>query len=271
MPTVAIRLAAPILVAVLGLSTAGPAVADGLPAFDAPTLAQASADLATVVNGQRVAPGLVALQIDPDATALAATRAEVMASADTFAHAGPDGLTTFDAIRASGMTWFDAGEVIAWNTYRSEPDSTAQAAGAWLASPEHRSILLSGDYNYVGFGAAVSATGIRYYAGVFLKLPDRTAGWARPGSMTATVQDATRSRVTFRWTGGDTRLQVLTAGLRDFEVQLRLVGGAWQSAGITTHTSLTITLARGRVYQFRIRARDKVGNRSAWSSVSVRT
>ena len=117
----------------------------------------------------------------------------------------------------------------------------------------------------------MSSTGNRYYAGVFLKLPDRTAGWARAGRVSRTIVDASHSRVTVRWTGGDTRLQVLTAGLRDFQIQRRLAGGAWQSARITTHTSLSITLLRGRSYEFRVRSRDKAGNRSRWSSVSVRT
>ena len=271
MPTLIRRLAYPILAAVIGLSIAGPAAAAGLSAFDLPTLAQARTDLATLVNGQRVAHGLVALQVDSKATAMAVGRAETMASMDALGHAGPDGRTTFDAIRASGMTWFGAGEVIAWNTYPGEPESTGRAVADWLASTVHASITLSSDYNYVGFGAAVSATGNRYYAGVFLKLPDRTAGWAKAGRASATALDATRSRVTVRWTGGDTQLQVLTSGLRDFEAQRRLAGGAWQSGATTTHTSLSIALARGKTYEFRIRARDRAGNRSSWSSVSVRT
>ena len=202
---------------------------------------------------------------------MATSRAETMASVDALGHAGPDGLTTFDTIRASGMTWFGAGEVIAFNTYPAEPDSTNHAVSDWLASPDHVSILLSADYNYVGFAAAVSATGNRYYAGVFLKLPDRTPGWATAGRTTIAAVNATTSRVTVRWTGGDVRLQVLTAGLRDFEIQRRPAGGAWQSAGITTRLSVSFTLARGRSYEFRVRSRDRAGNRSPWSSVSVRT
>jgi uncharacterized protein YkwD len=256
--------------AVAGLS-AGPTRAAALSAFDVPTLALARADLASLVNEQRAAHGLVALRVDPKATAMAVSRAETMAAMDALGHAGPDGQTVFDAIRASGMTWFGAGEVVAFNTYPGEPESTDRAVADWLASATHASILLSTDYNYVGFGAAVSATGNRYYAGVFLKLPDRTAGWASAGKVTVTVAGSTQARLTVRWSGGDVRLQVLTAGLRDFEVQRRVAGGTWQSAGITTHTSLTVTVARGKTYEFRVRSRDKAGNRSAWSAVAVRT
>jgi hypothetical protein len=234
-------------------------------------LTVARADLTAAVNEQRIAHGLVALQVDPRATAMAVSRAETMASMDVLGHVGPDGRTVFDAIRATGMTWYGAGEVVAFNTYPGEPESTGQAVSGWLASPDHRAILLSNDYNYVGFAAAVSASGNRYYAGVFMKLPDRTPGWARAGRITASVVDAAKSKVTLRWTGGDTRLQVLTSGLRDFQLQRRLAGGAWQSVGVTTRTSLTVTLARGRSWEFRVRSRDKVGNRSAWSSVFIRT
>lgn len=275
MPTAVRRLAALAVSLVIGLSIAGlsarPAAAAGLPAFDVATLAVARADLAERINEQRVAHGLIALQIDSRATTMAITRAYTMASMDALDHAGPDGRTTFDTIRASGMTWFGAGEVIAFNTYPSEPESSGHALADWLASPEHVAILLSSDYNYVGFAAAVSATGNRYYAGVLLKLPDRTPGWAKAGRITVSAVSATTSRVAVRWTGGDTPLQVLTAGLRDFEVQRRVAGGAWASAGITTRTSLSFTLARGRSYEFRVRSRDRAGNRSPWSSVSVRT
>ena len=34
--------------------------------------------------------------------------------------------------------------------------------------------MVSTGYNYVGYGAAVSASGKMYYAGVFLKEPDET-------------------------------------------------------------------------------------------------
>lgn len=275
MPTFTRRLVPLVLTFALGTTitglTAGLASAATLPPFDVATLTVARADLTAGINEQRRAHGLVSLQVDPRATAMAVSRAETMASMDALGHAGPDGRTVFDAIRASGMTWYGAGEVIAFNTYPGEPESTGQAVSDWLASPVHTAIVLSADYNYVGFAAAVSASGNRYYAGVFMKLPDRTPGWAKAGKVSVSVVDAARSTVTVRWAGGDTRLQVLTAGLRDFEVQRRLAGGAWQSAGITTHTSLSVTVARGRSYEFRVRSRDRAGNRSPWSSVAVRT
>jgi uncharacterized protein YkwD len=261
-----------LLAGLLAVSIVGPAAAAELPTFDAQTLHQARSDLATLVNGQRVASGLIALQIDARAMAIAQTRADTMAATDVMSHEGPDGRTVFDAIKASGIDWYGAGEVLVWNNYPTESDSTSQAVSGWLGSPAHRSIILSNDYNYVGFGAAVSpATGNRYYAGVLLKAADRTGGWTRPGPTSVQVVDSSRARVSVSWTGSDTRLQVLTAGLRDFEVQHRVAGGAWTSLGMTVRTGMAIMVGRGQTHEFRFRAWDKAGNRGAWSALTVTT
>lgn len=270
MPTAARRLGALLFAGLLLASLAGPTVA-ALPAFDLATVTQAEADLTARVNAERLAQGLVILQADPDAMAIARKRAETMAATDLLSHDNPDGTDVFDAIAAAGIPWFGAGEVIVWNNWPAATDSTAQAFSAWMNSPSHRAILMSGDYNYVGFGAAASAvSGNRYYAGVLLKRTDRTAAWSKAGTSSTRVVDAARARVTVRWTGGDLRLQVLTAGLRDYEVQRRVVGGSWRSLGYRTGTSVTETLPRSRTYEYRIRARDKVGNRGPWTLIRIR-
>jgi uncharacterized protein YkwD len=269
MPAVVRRLAPIFLAGLMLASVAGPAAAS-LPPFDLSTLVQAEAALATQVNDQRKAQGLIALQIDPAVVAIARQRAETMAAADVLSHTNPDGSDVFDQIIAAGIPWFGAGEVIVWNSWPAATDSTAQAVSAWFGSAPHRSILLSTDFNYAGFGAAVSpVSGRRYYAGVLVKRTDRTAAWAKPGTTSQQVVDSTRAKVTVRWTGGDPRLQVLTAGLRDYEVQRRVLGGSWRSLGYRTTSSVTETLPRARTYEYRIRARDKVGNRSTWVVIRV--
>jgi uncharacterized protein YkwD len=268
-PSTVRRLGASAIAVLLLVSLAGPAAA-ALPSFDLTTLAQAEANLVTRVNTERSARGLVALQLDPAAAAIARQRAATMAANDLFSHTNPDGTDVFDAIVAAGIPWFGAGEVIVWNSWPSEADSTTQAVAAWFGSAPHASILLSSDFNYAGFGAAVSPiSGKRYYAGVILKRTDRTAAWAKVGTTSHRVVDASKVKVTVRWTGGDPRLQVLTAGLRDFEVQRRVLGGSWRALGYRTTTSVTETLPRNRTYEYRIRARDKAGNRGAWSTIKI--
>ena len=54
-----------------------------------------------------------------------------------------------------------------------------------MDSSGHKAIIMSKGYNYVGFGLAISPTsGKRYWAGVYLKGPDRTGAWAKLGSVT---------------------------------------------------------------------------------------
>jgi hypothetical protein len=98
-------------------------------------------------------------------------------------------------------------------------------------------------------------------------VPDRirVERWT-PGSRTRDQRTSRRGRI---WTGGDPLPQVLTAGVQDYEIQRRVVGGVWRALGLRTGTSVTETLPRARTYEYRIRARDKAGNIGAWTLVTV--
>jgi uncharacterized protein YkwD len=278
MVTSARRLVPLLFAGLLLAPTAGPVAADVMPLaaqarsnaqIDAAALLQDGVDLVTLTNSKRSALGLVALRADPALMAIARDRAGVMASNDVMSHREPDGTKVFDRMNDAGLTWYAAGEIIAWNRYPAEY-STAEAIRAWMASPGHRAIMVSTGYNYVGFGTAISASGRRYYAGVFAKRPDHTGPWARFGRTSMSTVDATHKRVTIRWSGGDTRLQVLTSGLRYFQVHWRRAGGAWQSWGTTTATGKSTTFVRGVTYEIRVRSRDRAGNWGTWRTISVR-
>lgn len=216
--------------------------------------------------------GLVALRWDSRIAALARARAEYMAATDKMSHAQADGSSVFDMISKSKITWYGAGEILAWNNAQELDYSVAMAVQGWMNSPTHRSILTSSGYNYVGFGMAVSPrTGIRYWAGVYLKGPDRTKGWAKVSTVSKTRIDARRVRVTIKWKGGDTKLQVLTSGLRYYQMQARRVGGSWKTYDTTTRTYIKRTWTRGKVYEFRVRSRDRAGHWSAWSIIKIKT
>jgi uncharacterized protein YkwD len=267
------RLIPVVLAGMLLVPLAGPAMADTIvrgpsgPVTDV-VLRQAELDLVTLTNSKRTARGLIAVRIDPDLMAIARTRAEVMAANDVMSHTEPNGQNVFDRIRDAGLTWYGAGEIIAWNNYPTEY-SAAEAIQAWMDSPGHREIMLSTGYNYVGYGAAESASGKMYYAGVFIKEPDETGAWAKFRTISKQVVSASKVRVTIRWSGGDTRLQVLTAGFRYFQVQRRRVGGTWYSWGTTTATSRSITWLRAYDREVRVRARDKAGNWGSWRVIRI--
>ena len=172
----------------------------------------------------------------------------------------------------AGITWYGAGEIIAWNTASDLAYSTGMAVQGWMDSAPHKAILLSKDYNYVGFGLAVSpTTGKRYWAGVYMKGPDRTAAWVKLAGVKTSVVSSTSMKVEITWSGGDSRLQVLTSGLKYYQMQKRRVGGEWYTYDPQTSTTLSRGWARGATWEFRIRARDKVGNWGPWITTTVKT
>jgi uncharacterized protein YkwD len=219
-----------------------------------------------LTNRRRVDRGLIRLRLDTRLTKLARDRAEYMARTGEFSHTQSGGTTVFDMITDSSIRWYAAGEIIAWNTAGPLDYSAEFAVKGWMGSSSHRAILLSDDYNYVAFGMAVSANGTRYWAGVYLRGPDRTAPWAKAGSWRKVNLDSTYARVLVRWSGGDVRLQVLTSGLRYYQTQRRRDGGAWYDYGTTTSSYLVRRWMRGHRYEFRVRARDRAGNWSGWST-----
>jgi uncharacterized protein YkwD len=260
------RLIPVLLAGALLVPLAGPATASEPVTSEA--LAQAELDLVTLTNSKRAARDLVALRIDPDLMRIARDRAQVMAANDVMSHTEPNGQKVFDRMRADGLTWYGAGEIIAWNNYPMEY-SPAEAIRAWMASPGHKAIMISTGYNYVGYGAAESASGKMYYAGLFAKEPDETGAWAKFRTISKQRVSAAKVRVTIRWKGADARLQVLTAGLRYFEVQRRRVGGSWHSWGTTTATSRSITWLRAYDREVRVRARDRAGNWGPWRVIRI--
>ena len=233
-----------------------PVVDPVTPAF----LAQAELDLVTLTNRQRASYGLVNLQMDRDLMAIARDRAEVMAANDVMSHTEPDGRKVWDRLSDAHITYFAGGEILAWNHYPTEY-TTGEAIRAWMASPDHHAIMVSTGYNYVGFGAAVSATGLLYYAGLFLRERDET--------VSKRSVDHSHTRVTIRWSGADRRLQVLTSGLRYYQVQRRRVGGAWHSWPITTATRKVVTWSKAYDREVRVRARDRAGNWGSWKVIRI--
>ena len=225
----------------------------------------------TLTNKQRTDRGLKPLRWDSRIAELARDRAQYMADTGRFAHTEADGDDVFDMIVRNDITWYGAGEIIAWNTAGPLDYSAAFAVKGWMGSPSHKSIVISTNYNYVGFGLAIDPdSGKRYWAGVYLKGPDRTGAYARIKGVSETRYDSRRDMVTVTWGGADTRLQVLTSGLRYYQMQRRKNGGDWYTYDVTTKTSISRPWYRGATYEFRVRARDKAGNWGSWQTITIK-
>jgi uncharacterized protein YkwD len=261
----------PIVLAGLLIATLAPLAN----AADDLTVEQAEAKVASLLNAQRTDVGRVVLRIDSRLSAIARGRSEDMAAKGYFSHQQPDGDWAWDLMTAAGIKWYGAGEIIAWNTWGSLADSAISASKQWHDSATHYAMLTSANYNYFGVGLAVDGSGKKLWTVVFMKGPDRTGAKARfrtssniAAETIATASTSTAHKdVTIKWTGADVRLQVLTAGLKYFQVQVRVEGRYdWRDTkSSTTATSMVRSLVKGRVYQFRIRAKDKAGNYGRWS------
>ena len=228
------------------------------------TVPEAERYLFSLLNGQRKAAGLRPLRIDRRLWDLAGDRSADMVSRDYFAHETPDGRDLGDMLKARGIVAYKWGEIIAWNTYGID-DSAKTAARMWRASRVHYAQITKPDYNYAGVGLAIDgSSGKKVWTVVFIKGPDRTGAWARMSGLSVSSTGA----LTVSWRGADILLASLTSGLRDFTVQRRVDGGAWSTAwSRTTSRSRTVTAARGHLYEYRVRARDNVGNVGRWSPV----
>ena len=232
---------------------------------DATAITAAETAMVEALNTDRTERGLVPVRVDARLMAIARARSNDMVAKSYFSHTQPDGRNVFDILSAQHITWYNAGEIIAWNTYPM--DSTVSAANRqWVGSPGHFAILTSADYNYVGVGLAVTDAGKKVWTAVYLKGPDRTAARAATGAPGLGAWTTAKSRrATIGWSGYDPKLQVLTAGLRSFKVQIRVDGASWRtiSSG-TTSRSWTFTAWKGHHYDVRISPLDRAGNRGSW-------
>jgi uncharacterized protein YkwD len=262
------RLAAAIMLGVLAASFVVPATA----AAADYTIGQAEQAMVDLLNADRAAAGLVPVRVDSRLMAIARARSVDMATRHYFSHTQPDGRNVFDILTAQHITWYGAGEIIAWNNYPTLELSTGNANSQWMNSPGHKAIVVSTTLNYIGVGLAIDAsTGKKLWTAVYIKGPDRTG--ARSTTKTPTVTaglDGATKRVSVSWSGADVKLQVLTSGFYSWQVQRRTDGGPWTTVwASTTRSSMALDLAAGHTYEFRTAARDKAGNWGSWSTVST--
>jgi uncharacterized protein YkwD len=261
------RLASLALAAVLGVAILAPGAAVATTTtVDEAALTSAESAMVAALNLDRTSHGLVPVRIDVRLMAIARARSDDMVANDYFSHVQPDGGNVFDILTAQHITWYTAGEIIAWNGMSM--DTTASAANyQWTNSPSHYAIILSTSYNYVGVGLAVDpVTEKKVWTAVFLKGPDRTPARATVYTPKVVAGPTAATRYAkLSWTGYDVKLQVLTSGLSSYSVQRRIDGGLWANVlvGTTLH-STTVKMYLGHLYEFRFVARDRAGNHGTW-------
>jgi uncharacterized protein YkwD len=107
------------------------------------------------INRVRHAHGLRPVVPSPRLHRAARTHSADMLARGYFAHTSPTGSTLLDRIVHSGFitigAW-QAGETLAWGT--GTYGSPAGVINMWMHSPEHRAIVLSPAFRFVGIGRA---------------------------------------------------------------------------------------------------------------------
>ena len=107
------------------------------------------------VNAVRAQHGLRAVSPSLLLRLAAKRHSDDMITRDYFSHTSPGGGTLYDRIVRSGFvqgySW-QAGETLAWGT--GSLANPGQIVKAWLASPEHRAILLSSTWTRIGISRA---------------------------------------------------------------------------------------------------------------------
>jgi uncharacterized protein YkwD len=113
--------------------------------------------LLCVINRARTQHGLAAFAAEPHLRQAATAHARDMVRRGFFAHQRPGGPSLTDRLHAAGWHGHAVGEAIAWGC--GKPAGAATTVRAWLHSPPHRAILLSGGFSRAGIGVAGKAPG----------------------------------------------------------------------------------------------------------------
>jgi uncharacterized protein YkwD len=107
--------------------------------------------LRCLINAERARHGLRRLRASRHLGAAARRHASDMVARDYFAHDRP-GSTLAGRVRAAGWTGAEAAEALSWGC--GGRGAARAVLDGWLASPEHRAIVL-GPYKRAGVGLAI--------------------------------------------------------------------------------------------------------------------
>jgi uncharacterized protein YkwD len=118
------------------------------------------------INAARTQAGLNAVPLDSRLITLARDRSADMANRGYFDHHTPDGKTFLDMLKARGVPFTMAGEIIAENNYPAA-QTADQAYQGFMKSSEHHRIIMMGNWTAAGVGQAVDGKGMYYYTVIF--------------------------------------------------------------------------------------------------------
>jgi uncharacterized protein YkwD len=118
-------------------------------------LGRARSAVLCLINRERARESESPLRVDGHLRRAAQKHSDGMVAHDYFDHAGPDGESLLERIRASGYlhsprSGYAIGENIAWGTLTLATPEAIVAA--WMASSEHRANILNPSFRDTGIG-----------------------------------------------------------------------------------------------------------------------
>ena len=116
-----------------------------------------------LINANREANGLQALEIDSEVQNVARLKAEDLVQNNYFAHNSETYGDIQNMLTTFGVSYSSAGENIAGNS------SLSKAVEAWMNSENHKVNILSESYNYTGIAIAESETYGKIFVEVFVQ------------------------------------------------------------------------------------------------------
>jgi len=255
----------PVLVLALALALAGVGAwlsgAQPARASTASTAASMDTQILGLMNNDRQAAGLQPLRRDSELVTWSADRSAWMASHADLTHTSWGGAPCTLYSR-EGLSWFGCGEAIGDTTATFGSSAATFLYSLWKNSPEHEALIMSKTFNYVGIGVAYRSSNHTTYASIlFLEGPDIS----RPTAV-LTAQQLNGRSIHWAWGASDPTLQTHTAGIRDYDVQIRVDGKAWVTlrSNTTVTSESTPSERSGSKWALRVRAEDRAGNASAW-------
>ena len=111
-----------------------------------------------LINAERAAVGLPALQINARLNTSAETHSRWMLNTDVFSHTGANGSSAGDRMRAAGYVFsgnWTSGENIAWQSERGATgisDDVINLHNSLMNSPGHRANILNPNFTEIGIG-----------------------------------------------------------------------------------------------------------------------
>jgi uncharacterized protein YkwD len=118
--------------------------------------------LAAAIDATRKQFGLRTLRLVPGLMRSAGKHSLQMAVNGYFAHSSPNGVSFIARVRSFYGGNVAAGENLFWAQPRVRP---RQVVKRWLASPEHRAVLLSQRWRVFGVGVVSSTHGVGVFGG----------------------------------------------------------------------------------------------------------